>query len=222
MTRARDVSRLITTPPNIYATDSEASAGFLSLSSASSTYQTKATAGPILITPSTIVNTGGTASIGTNGTVSFSAVSNVSLNNVFSSAYDNYLIVLECNAASGNYVNFRLRVGGVDASGANYDWGFYNVTDTGTPFALAGSGATSANILRPSSSFRNMTSFTICNPAIARPTVSSGTLSYNDGATKAVAGVMGNVHSLSTAYDGFTLIHAGTITGTISVYGYNK
>ena len=39
MTRARDVSRLITTPPNIYATDSESSAGFLSLSSASSIYQ---------------------------------------------------------------------------------------------------------------------------------------------------------------------------------------
>jgi hypothetical protein len=41
MTRARDASRLITTPPNIYATDSEASAGFLSLSSASSTYVTQ-------------------------------------------------------------------------------------------------------------------------------------------------------------------------------------
>ena len=39
MTRARDVSRLVTTPSNIYATDSEASAGFLSLSSASSIYQ---------------------------------------------------------------------------------------------------------------------------------------------------------------------------------------
>jgi hypothetical protein len=39
MTRARDVSRLITTPPNIYATDSEASAGYLTLSSASSIYQ---------------------------------------------------------------------------------------------------------------------------------------------------------------------------------------
>jgi hypothetical protein len=38
MTRARDVSRLITTPPSIYATDSEASLGYLSLSSASSTY----------------------------------------------------------------------------------------------------------------------------------------------------------------------------------------
>jgi hypothetical protein len=42
MTRARDVSRLITTPPNIYATDTESSVGFLSLSSASSIYQTKA------------------------------------------------------------------------------------------------------------------------------------------------------------------------------------
>ena len=40
MTRARDVSRLITTPPNIYATDSEASAaGYLTQSSASSIYQ---------------------------------------------------------------------------------------------------------------------------------------------------------------------------------------
>jgi hypothetical protein len=155
-------------------------------------------------------------------TTSFSAVASQSVNNVFSSTYDNYLIVLECIASGGSYVNFRLRVGGVDASGANYDWGFYNVTDGGTPFALAGSGATSANILRPSASFRSMTSFTICNPAIARPTVSSGTLSYNDGSTKAVAGIMGNVHSVSTAYDGFTLINSGTITGQVSVYGQNK
>jgi hypothetical protein len=47
MTRARDVSRLVTTPPNIYATDTESSAGFLSLSSASSTYLTQASASTI-------------------------------------------------------------------------------------------------------------------------------------------------------------------------------
>lgn len=39
MTRARDVSRLITTPPDIYATDTESSVGYLTLSSASSTYR---------------------------------------------------------------------------------------------------------------------------------------------------------------------------------------
>jgi hypothetical protein len=41
MTRARDVSRLITTPPNIYATDSEASAGYLPLSSPVTSYKNK-------------------------------------------------------------------------------------------------------------------------------------------------------------------------------------
>jgi hypothetical protein len=55
MTRARDVSRLVTTPPNIYATDSEASAGFLSLSSASTTYLTQASAST---TYATIINAG--------------------------------------------------------------------------------------------------------------------------------------------------------------------
>ena len=155
-------------------------------------------------------------------TTSFSAVASQSVNNVFTSTYDNYLIVLECNAASGNYVNFRLRVGGVDASGSNYDWGMVNVTNGAAAFQLAGSGATSANICRPSATGRSMTSFTICNPAIARPTVFSGTLSYNDGATIAIAGGMGGTHSLSTAYDGFTLIHATSITGSVSVYGQNK
>jgi hypothetical protein len=41
MTRARDVSRLVTTPPNIYATDSEASAGYLPLSSPVTSYKNK-------------------------------------------------------------------------------------------------------------------------------------------------------------------------------------
>jgi hypothetical protein len=41
MTRARDVSRLVTTPPSIYATDSEASAGYLPLSSPVTSYKNK-------------------------------------------------------------------------------------------------------------------------------------------------------------------------------------
>jgi hypothetical protein len=174
-----------------------------------------------MIVPTSVAVGSGTGSANAAGFVTFSGASSVSLNSIFSSTYDNYKIVIETNASTGTYLNFRLRLSGTDASGANYDWGFYNVTDGGTPFALAGSGATSASVLRPSASFRSMTSFTICNPAIARPTVSSGTLSYNDGSTKAVAGVMGHVHSLSTAYDGLTLFPAsGTITGTVAVYGY--
>jgi hypothetical protein len=48
MTRARDVSRLVTTPPNIYATDTEtSSAGYLTNASASSSYLTQASASTI-------------------------------------------------------------------------------------------------------------------------------------------------------------------------------
>jgi hypothetical protein len=48
MTRARDVSRLVTTPPDIYATDSEtSSAGYLTNASASSSYLTQASASTI-------------------------------------------------------------------------------------------------------------------------------------------------------------------------------
>jgi hypothetical protein len=48
MTRARDVSRLITTPPSIYATDTEtSSAGYLTNASASSTYLTQSSASSI-------------------------------------------------------------------------------------------------------------------------------------------------------------------------------
>lgn len=154
-------------------------------------------------------------------TTSFSAVASQSVNNVFSATYDNYSIVLETTASAGSYINFRLRVGGVDASGANYSWGFISTTDGGTAYQLAGSGATSSNILRVGTA-RNTCTFTICNPAIARTTIYSGNHSFNDGSTVAIGGAMGGLHAVSTAYDGFTLINSGTITGTVSVYGYNK
>jgi hypothetical protein len=177
-------------------------------------------AGLAKIVPSSVAVGSGTGSASTTGTVTFSGASSVSLNNVFSSTYDNYQIVIETTASAGAYLNFRLRVGGVDASGSNYDWGFAMTSNLGSAFQLAGSSATSANICRPSATNRSMTSFTICNPAIARPTVLSGTVSYNDGATVGIGGGMGAAHSLSTAYDGFTIIHSGTVTGTVSVYGY--
>ena len=83
MGRTRDVSKILTSNTSI-----------LSLASASATYATKTSTGLNLIIPSTIANTSGTASIGTNGTVSFSGATTVSLNDVFSSTYMNYKIII--------------------------------------------------------------------------------------------------------------------------------
>ena len=185
-------------------------------------WSTPSVAGLTQIVPTSVVVGSGSGSVSATGAVTFTGASSVSINNCFSSTYNNYLITLECNAGSGNYVNLRLRVGGVDASGSNYSWGFVNTTNGATAFQLAGSGATSSNINRPSTSGRSITSFTIFNAPLAQETIWSGTLSYNDGATVAIAGAMGGIHAVSTAYDGFTLIHATSITGTVRIYGLSN
>jgi hypothetical protein len=185
-------------------------------------FNTPTAPGLVQIVPTSVAVGSGSGSVSATGAVTFTGASSVSINNCFSATYNNYLITLECNAGSGNYVNFRLRAAGTDATGSNYSWGFVNTTNGATAFQLAGSGATSSNITRPSASGRSITSFTIFNAPLAQETIWSGTLSYNDGATVAIAGAMGGIHAVSTAYDGFTLIHATSITGTVRIYGLSN
>jgi hypothetical protein len=52
-------------------------------------------------------------------TTSFSGVASQSINDVFSTTYDNYLVLVEgVGSGASSDLNFRLRVGGADASGA--------------------------------------------------------------------------------------------------------
>lgn len=154
-------------------------------------------------------------------TTSFSGVASTSVNNVFNATYENYRIVIETTASSGNFLNLKLRAAGTDNSTANYTWGMVNVTNGAAAFQLAGSALTTGwSILRPSTT-RSACSFDVYSPALAQQTMFTGTQSYNDGATIAAAGAIGGFHSVSSAFDGFTLSHAGNITGKVCIYGYN-
>jgi len=179
--------------------------------------------GLVKVVPTSVAVGSGSGSANGNGTVTFSGASSVSLNDVFSSTYDSYFITSTLTGSTTNaYCQLRLRVSGSDASGSDYVWGFIATNSGGTSFTLAGSGATSSNITRPSTT-DSIVSFTIGNPFLTKKTIWSGTTSYNDGATVTPAAAMGGAHSLTTSYTGFTLIAAsGTITGTVSVYGYNQ
>jgi hypothetical protein len=177
--------------------------------------------GLVLIKPSSVV--GGTDN--GKGTVSFSAASSVSLNDVFSATYQNYVISVSFSGTAGAYLGLRLRVGGSDASGSNYTWGFVAVSTGGSSFVLTGAGATTSNISRFQNAAASISSaiFTVFRPFDADRTAYHGTTFYDDGATVASPAAIGGQHSLQTSYTGFTLIPAsGTITGTVSVYGYNK
>ena len=223
MGRARDISKVFSTGTAL-ATDSEVSGSYLTQTSASTTYQTKAAAGLTLLTPTSIANTGGTASIGANGTVTFSGISTVSLNNVFSATYKNYYMALNIDSGtSNNNVLFRFRVAGSDNSSNVY-------RRAGTYAGLESStSGFDANIVTNywylgtflNGAYPNTSNVEIMNPFETTRTY-AWTRDIANGGTYFTWNY-GNVHTSETSFTGFTVYtDGGTVAGSISVYGYNK
>ena len=154
-------------------------------------------------------------------TSTFSAVSSVSLDNVFSAAYENYKILVSMTGTTSQQANIRFRVGGVDASGANYNYGRVAVVAS----AIAGSTSTSqseggvGNFANAERSFITMDVF---NPFLAVNTQYASSSNQRQQSNFAVYNYSGS-HNVDTSYTGFTLSAAtGNITGTIKVYGYKQ
>jgi len=172
--------------------------------------------GLVLVKPSSVVN-------GTDngkGTVTFSAASSVSLNGVFSSTYTNYRIVFNVEHTVGLVVLYlRLRVSGTDATGANYN--YQSLSADNTISGGRSQNQTSTEIALISISVGNNGSTDIYRPFLANPTSFVGHIisAYNSPYGRTYF----SEHTPSTSYDGFTIfVSSGTITGNISVYGYNK
>jgi hypothetical protein len=156
-------------------------------------------------------------------TTSFSGVASQSVNDVFSATYDNYKILLNnFTGSTGTTVNMRLRVSGADASGTNYNRELLSCSNT-TVSAVRSTGLNSFEaISRMQGSTPIMTDIHLVNPFIASET----TAKIQD--TEGQVGTNINLllatfnHTLATSYTGFTLLSGGNMTGSVSVYGYNK
>jgi hypothetical protein len=216
MGRTRDVSKILTSNTSI-----------LSLASASSIYQTIAKTGLVEITPPTITATGGSGSISATGVVSFTSASAISLNDVFSATYDNYRVLCNITNASADCVIYLKLRAGTDSSAGYYTGGGFGSaanTQGGTAQSNSGNGwqiseadtATASNHL---SGF----SIDIKLPFASLYTVQSYFGNSVTGAGSIYTNYGGGVHGVATSYNGFTVVaSSGNITGTISVYGYNK
>ena len=164
-------------------------------------------------------------------TTSFSGVAGQSINDVFSATYDSYRIIVDAygTVAGANLLSFRIRVSGSDISTNSYTTNSkFNYSGTATTFDLAsGSAATSlmelAYLPANSGDGRTTMALDIHNPFTAFPTTIHGT-GTGTRATIALTGayITGQIPTL-TSYTGFTIFPgSGTITGRLSVYGYNK
>lgn len=179
--------------------------------------------GLVLVKPSSVVN-------GTDngkGTVNFSGVSSISLNNVFSSTYNNYQIVVDLTGSTLDQTTYvKLRSSATDSS-ASYSWGYPGILETGTASNENGANQSTGWWILTNDGGANghyaSTTFNLYRPFLAVPTTmtyNSGTLSY---ASTFRGNAGGGAHFVSTSYDGFTVVaSAGTIAGSISVYGFNN
>jgi hypothetical protein len=153
---------------------------------------------------------------------SFTSATTMSLNNVFSSNYENYKIVYKGNGSTANQPFYmRLRASGTDAI-TNYFYGGTDVVyNTGGSSTRVGNGVTFWAVGQYSNDADSRTGMwmDINNPFVAGMTSMGYVGNFNGTVPFSVTGA--GFHSTATSYDGFTMYPAsGNASATIYVYGY--
>jgi hypothetical protein len=161
-------------------------------------------------------------------TTSFTTSASVSLTaNSFSSSYENYKLIFNFTAFSTADldVSFRLRTSTTDATGTDY----FSERIRNSNTVLSGTRSASANtwVLGSGSSgggARNFKELTLYSPQASVQTSFSVTGNYvGSGATGLVTEYLNGYHNLTTSYDSITFFPgAGTMSGTVYLYGVNK
>lgn len=173
------------------------------------------------VTPTSVAGTGVTLS---GAAVNFTASATVSINGCFSSTYDSYFVICRSfGSVNGGFARWRLRVAGVDAQGADYyRYGF--TTNSASAVLTAYNGAAETGWIPfleygTNAAESCTTHAFVHNPArSANRTVMSVNVNNSSGAARYT---IDGMHAQAVAYDGFTIYaNAGTMTGTVSVFGY--
>jgi hypothetical protein len=157
--------------------------------------------------------------------VAFSGVSSQSINDVFSATYDHYKVTLDLTATSTSaQIAWRARVSGSDNSSSNYIWNRLLWNSNATP----GTSFTGSNGLTTWGYFADANATSIAEMEIngmfaATKAKSISSSTTDDGATGIAQIRYGAGMSVTTSYTGITILPtSGTITGSVSIYGYNK
>ena len=177
-------------------------------------------AGLAKIVPSSVAVGSGTGSASTTGTVTFSGASSVSLNDVFSTTYQNYRILITGTGTANQDFGMRLRVSNSDDSTASsYVYQYINGNSTTVAGLRNTTNLWYVGII--GSTLKSQLELTLAYPFEVSPT--NFYCSSASGESSAFLRLSGGTHNQSTSYTGFSLIaSSGTISGEVSVYGYTK
>jgi hypothetical protein len=173
-----------------------------------------------LIEPESISFSGTSAAITGLGSVEFTAVTSLSLNGVFSSDFDNYMIVVRHVGSGNDQLVMRLRLAGTDNSTAN-SYTRQSLTASSTTITGVRSASDNGRVGFVSSTLRSGDAIYLYGPALAQPTAVRATSVTGNNNAETIDRAW--THNASTAYDGCTLLTASpTFTGRVAVYGMVK
>jgi hypothetical protein len=165
----------------------------------------------------------GTASSGLTliNTTSFSGVSSVSAPaNTFSATYNRYLISFNELTGTGSYAGIRLRASGSDDSTANYRAQQLDVNGSSVTSSRLTGRTSWETLFLTESGFTNFSELLIVNPFLTQVTsANSFGVRTSNGNVAILQHNLGM--NTATSYDSITLIGT-SISGSMSVYGYNK
>ena len=174
--------------------------------------------GLVLVKPTSIANTGGSASL-SGGAVTFTGVTSVSLNGVFTSTYENYRIVMSGTGSVSQNLQIRFRIAGTDTTATNY--AYQRLLVNGTSAGAARTTAANQATIGGTDTIWGINLLDLSNP---QTTVTTAMRAY--GAFSASGAYLQDAaagYSLTTSFDGITYFpDSGTMSGTIRVYGYQN
>jgi hypothetical protein len=144
-------------------------------------------------------------------TTNFSGVASESFNNVFTTDYQNYKVIMRFVTSTTSTVQMRFRASGTDNSASEYFTSGYGV---GT-WSLG--PVTSMQLAASLTASQKGIDLTVFSPEPAQLSLVTG---HSMNSTNNSFYSLGNQISSTAQFDGFTVFpSAGTITGIIRVYG---
>lgn len=156
-------------------------------------------------------------------TTTMSSVTNQSFNNVFTSTYNNYKIVVNDLVTSGGFVTFRLRASSTDDSSSNYRYRSYRGAVSGP------GGDDTSQYSSSTTSFQTVYTLTspdtagfsadVFAPQLAKQT--QLTVLGFDAPSSGYVVISGGRFAATTQFDGFSLL-GSSMSGVVSIYGYAK
>jgi hypothetical protein len=155
-------------------------------------------------------------------TQTLTASSGVIFNNVFTSTYDNYMIIYSITGSTTSDLCARMRTGGTDQSGSIY----YNQFIQGGSSTVSGGRSTDTflNIGTPRTNALGGSVLMVYPQATQRTTIQISHTDYSAGSVNSpLALVRGGVLDNAVSYESINIFPStGTITGRISIFGVKQ